>query len=145
MPFYPPHFERKQTVENHKLVQASYDRCLANGDFFQTFYNIFLDTSPEVASKFVNTDFNKQKNLIKASVAMMIRLVTGNANARRMIEKVGDTHCRQALDIRPELYGLWLDSLCEAVRKHDSEYSSELETYWRDSMQEGIQLVTDRY
>ena len=132
-------------MENHELVQASYDRCLAAGDFFQTFYDIFLATSPEVATKFVQTDFSKQKNIIKASVAMLIRLGSGNANARRIIEKVGDTHGQQALDIRPALYDLWLDSLCNAIQRHDPEYSAELETLWRDSMQEGIQLVTDRY
>ncbi len=45
-------------MENHEVVQASYDRCLANGDFFQTFYDIFLGTSPEVSAKFAKTDFN---------------------------------------------------------------------------------------
>ncbi len=76
---------------------------------------------------------------------MMIRLGTGNANARRILEKVGNTHSRQALDIRPELYDLWLDSLCEAIQRHDPDYSAELEALWRENMQEGIKLVTDRY
>ncbi len=132
-------------MESHDVVQTSFDRCLATGDFFQTFYDIFLATSPEITSKFAQTDFNKQKNLIKASVAMMIRLGTGNANARRILEKVGNTHSRQALDIRPELYDLWLDSLCEAIQRHDPDYNAELEALWRENMQEGIKLVTDRY
>ena len=132
-------------MESHDVVQTSFDRCLATGDFFQTFYDIFLATSPEITSKFAQTDFNKQKNLIKASVAMMIRLGTGNANARRILEKVGNTHSRQALDIRPELYDLWLDSLCKAIQRHDPDYSAELEALWRENMQEGIKLVTDRY
>ncbi len=132
-------------MESHDVVQTSFDRCLATGDFFQTFYDIFLATSPESTSKFAQTDFNKQKNLIKASVAMMIRLGTGNANARRILEKVGNTHSRQALDIRPELYDLWLDSLCEAIQRHDPDYSAELEALWRENMQEGIKLVTARY
>ena len=132
-------------MEHHETVQASYDRCLATGDFFQTFYDIFLAKSPEIASKFAQTDFSKQKNLIKASVAMLVRLGTGNANARRIIEKVGDTHCKQALNIQPELYELWLDSLCEAIQRHDSAYTAELEALWREEMEEGISLVTSRY
>ncbi len=132
-------------MESHEAVQASYDRCQAAGDFFQTFYDIFLAKSPEIASKFAQTDFTKQKNLIKASVAMMIRLGTGNANARSIIEKVGDTHCRTALDIQPELYELWLNSLCEAIQRHDTAYTPELETQWRENMQEGIALVTSHY
>ncbi len=132
-------------MDSHETVQASYDRCVASGDFWKTFYDIFLAKSPDIASKFAQTDFNKQKNLIKASVAMMIRLGTGNENARRIIEKVGDTHCRQALDIRPELYEWWLDSLCEAVQRHDSTYTPELERLWRENMKEGINLVTSRY
>ena len=136
---------KDKTVESHEVVQASYDRCVASGDFFQTFYDIFLAKSPEIAAKFAQTDFNKQKNLIKASIAMMIRLGVGNENARRVIERVGDTHCRQALDIRPEFYDWWLDSLCEAVQRHDADYSAELEGLWRASMEEGITLVTSRY
>ena len=76
---------------------------------------------------------------------MMIRLNTGNANARRIIEKVGETHASHALDIRPELYELWLNSLCEAVQRHDPAYHADLEAAWRESMQEGIQLVTTHY
>ena len=43
-------------MESHDVVQNSFDRCLATGDFFQTFYDIFLATSPEITSKFAQTD-----------------------------------------------------------------------------------------
>ncbi len=42
-------------MESHDVVQTSFDRCLATGDFFQTFYDIFLATSPEITSKFAQT------------------------------------------------------------------------------------------
>ncbi len=52
---------RGKIMESHDVVQTSFDQCLATGDFFQTFYDIFLATSPEITSKFAQTDFNKQK------------------------------------------------------------------------------------
>ena len=76
---------------------------------------------------------------------MMIRLGTGEAAAQRVIERVGESHSRNRLDIQPEFYTLWLDSLCETVKQHDPDYSAELEAQWREHMQPGITLVTSRY
>ncbi len=69
-------------ADTYHAVQASYDRCSADDTFFDTFYNIFLAKSLEIAQKFAHTDFRKQKQLIKASLVMMIRLGTGEAAAR---------------------------------------------------------------
>ena len=129
---------------NH-AVQASYDRCSTADTFFDTFYDIFLAKSSEIAQKFTHTDFRKQKQLIKASLVMMIRLGTGEAAAQRIIERVGESHSRTKLDIQPEFYTLWLDSLCETVKQHDPDYSAALEAQWREQMQPGIALVTCRY
>ena len=50
------------------------------------------------------------------------------------VEEIGESHNRRGHDIRPELYELWLDALCESVKKHDSEYTGELESMWREAM-----------
>lgn len=130
---------------SHEIVKASYNRCCKSGDFFGTFYGIFLAKSPDVEAKFANTDFRKQKPLIKASVSMMIRLGTEDSKARQAIEKVGTTHSKTQLDIEPKLYDLWLESLCETAAKHDSEWDKKLESIWRERMKEGIKIITSRY
>ncbi len=130
---------------SYETIKASYDRCCANGEFFDTFYKIFLAKSPDVAAKFSNTDFKKQKPLIKASVSMMIRLGTGDSKAQDAIEKVGTTHSKSQLDIEPKLYNLWLEALVETAPKHDPDWNKELETAWKESMQNGIKIITGKY
>lgn len=43
-------------VEN---VQLSLGRCVLSGDFIGSFYDIFLDSHPEIKPKFTNTDLGK--------------------------------------------------------------------------------------
>ena len=80
-----------------------------------------------------------------ASVLTMLRLGTGDLAARRAVEEIGETHSRRGHDIWPDLYPLWLDALCEAVGRHDSQCTLELEAKLRRLIQQGIDLITSRY
>ncbi len=130
---------------SYEIVKASYDRCCESGDFFETFYEIFLSKSPEIAEKFKNTDFKKQKSHIKASIAMMIRLGKGDAKAYEAIERVGVSHSKSQFDIEPRFYELWFDSFCEAAVKHDKEWNEKLKLIWKERLQDGIKVITDKY
>ncbi len=126
-------------------VQASYDRCSVSDGFFDTFYDLFLAKSPEVAAKFAHTAFPKQKKILKASLFVLVRFGTCDDHPPKVIERIGESHSRQHLDIPPALYDLWLDSLCEAIQKYDPEYTEALEQRWRRLMQEVIGIITARY
>ncbi len=132
-------------TEDYKTVEASYDRCLENGEFFDTFYDTFFAKSEEIPPLFANTDFLKQKQVVRLSVRMLIRIGLGEEGTMVAINKLGESHSRKQHNIRPELYELWLDALCESVAKHDPEYSPELEQKWRDTMHAGIELITSKY
>ena len=56
-----------------------------------------------------------------------------------MVERLTEKH--KVLDVPPEMYEMWLDSLCEAVGKHDPEYNDELEQQWREAMKPTIQRM----
>lgn len=120
-------------------VVASYHRCRQSGAFFDTFYEILLGKSPEIAAKFVHTDFARQKLMLKQSLLEMLNYYCGIERTRKEIERIGKLH--RQLDVRPEHYEFWLDSLCEAVAKHDPEYRAELGELWREAMRPGIALM----
>jgi hypothetical protein len=42
---------------DYATVEASYDRCLENDGFYDTFYEKFLAKSEEIPPLFANTDF----------------------------------------------------------------------------------------
>ena len=129
---------------NYVPVQTSYLRCCAASGFFDTFYQLFLDKSPTVAQKFANTDFNRQKAMLKDSLFKMI-CQASLEQSRAEIEHIAETHSRRGHAIPPELYALWLDSLCEAIKLHDPGYTPELEALWRRQMQQGIDIMIARY
>lgn len=129
----------------YEQVLASYHRCEAAGGLFDSFYDIFFAKSPEIPPKFAKTDMERQKQDVMASVLMALRLASGDPAARQYIQQIGESHSRRGYHIRPELYVLWLDALCEAVRKHDPAYTPDLEEQWRQAMRPAIDLMIAAY
>ena len=126
-------------------VRASFDRCEASGDFAEEFYQVFLNSSPEIGPLFAKTDFVKQRKLIRASVYIMVTRSPAEPTAREALDKIGHSHGRTELDIRPELYELWLDSLCETIKRMDPEWTPELQQEWRDRLRPAIEAITALY
>jgi hemoglobin-like flavoprotein len=137
--------ENANAGDDIQQVVASYHRSRASGALFDAFYAIFLEKSPEIRAKFANTDFDRQKRMLKESLLTMLNLCQGSTAAAEEIDRLGELHGREHHDIRPELYRLWLDALCEAIAAHDPEYRPELEARWRRAMQCGIDRMLARY
>lgn len=136
---------RCEATVGYEQVLASYHRCEAAGGLFDSFYDIFFAKSPEIPPKFANTDMEKQKQDVMASVLMALRLATGDAVAKRYVLEIAKSHGRLGYNIKPELYELWLDSLCEALQKHDPRYTPELGGQWRQAMRPAIELMISAY
>ena len=132
-------------MEAFEAVKQSFARCGESDGFYDTFYEVFLAKSPEIPLLFAQTDFKKQKQLLKATITIMVRHRVQEEKSRTVLEKVGHTHRRAGHNIRPALYALWLESLCETVRRHDPDFSPTLEEQWRQRMQEGIAVITAMY
>ena len=120
-------------------VTASYHRCREDDRFIDTFYDIFLLKSPKIAKMFEHTDFRHQKLMLRESLLEMLCLEQGIEGARTEIEQLGQRH--KDLRIPSQMYTMWLDSLCEAVQKHDPQCTPELTKKWRAAMQPGIDLM----
>lgn len=128
----------EQLNEVNELV-ASYYRCRHDEQFLDTFYDLFLAKSPAVAEKFANTDFISQKLMIRQSLLDMLGFDRGLPGTREEIKRLGRRH--QELDVAPEMYSMWLDALCEAIQKHDPEYTPELVQLWREAMCKSIKEI----
>ena len=104
-----------------------------------------MASSEEVAAKFKHTDFRKQKKALRVSLYKMMLVREGNAGADVDLERLAQLHSRRQLDVRPELYELWLDRLIQAVREFDPLFSGETEKAWRNVMRPGIEFMKARY
>lgn len=126
-------------------VMQSYGRCSVQPAFFDEFYSRFMASSPEVKTLFQNTDFKRQNTLLRVGLSYLIIYGDGSESVKGKIEELGTLHGRSKLNIRPELYPLWVDSLMEAVRQYDVRYTEELGQAWRETLQKGIRLMLSKY
>lgn len=127
--------------------RASLNRCLAAPDFLRKFYDLFVESSDEVREKFRHTDFPKQTRVLADSLYMMAvaAQLEDHAAAWKEMDRLARRHNRDDLDIRPELYDLWLECLLKAAAAHDPAFSPEVESAWRETLAVGIRYLSSRH
>lgn len=108
----------------------SLERCAESKEFMPAFYDNFISSSEEVRDKFRNTDFNRQNQMLLNSVRLACEAVIGNAEGLKELRERGETHSRLHLNIKPELYDLWLSSLINTARTFDKHWDVEVEISW---------------
>jgi len=128
------------------VFEASLKRCEARPDFLDRFYERFLASSPEVASKFAHTDFVRQKLSLKASFHHLLLVARDSKQGPDpYLEDIAVRHGASQLAIGAHLYDLWLDSLLETVRACDPEWFPEVEAAWEEVMMVGIHYLCANY
>jgi hemoglobin-like flavoprotein len=109
------------------------------------FYEQFLASSELVRAKFNGTDMAKQKRHLMASLHMMILASSGDDAAELYLSRIAKDHSKDNLDIKPEMYSLWLESLLLAVKETDPEWNEEIEAAWGAIMSYGIEFMKNHY
>lgn len=127
-----------------ELFNDSLERCTASADFLQRFYDLFLASSGEVAQKFAHTDFRKQTRLLRTSLYIMM-LSSDDPELGAHLQRLAQRHGRAGLDIRPELYDLWLDCLLQAAAQFDPKFDDQAASAWRRVLQPGIEFMKSKY
>ena len=127
------------------LFLDSFERCISKPQFIDEFYRHFIASSPEVAEKFSKTDFQRQKKALKASLYHMVGGISRGGAALTVLDDVARRHARTQLDIRPELYDLWLASLVHAASRADDRFDAETARVWQEAMAPGIRYLLDAY
>jgi len=134
-------------VDQVEVFVASLKRCLVQPEFLLQFYALFMDSSEEVRKKFAHTDFKRQTRVLAESfwaIAVAVQ-APKTSPAWGDLPRLAARHSRGELDIRPGLYDTWLDCLVEAARKHDRDFSSEVEDAWRKTLAVGIEYMRSKY
>lgn len=127
-------------------VEHSLERCGANPRFLERFYDLFLAASPAIRAKFKDTNFHRQRRMVQASLHGVVAFVRyGESWPDPYLREVAETHSRRDLDIAPELYELWLQSLLQAVAEHDPQHNAAIHYAWQRVMRVGIGFFTSRY
>lgn len=135
-------------MTNHQSlmdVQTSFGRCLTHVRFFDRFYDIFMASHREIRPMFENTDMVKQKHLLRHGLMSALMFAEDDAMARLCIDRIRDSHGRGRLNIRPDLYPHWINSIVQVVSEFDSEYTPKLGQLWRDALTPAVERIKSGY
>ena len=131
-------------VDYQYIFDQSYTRVIERETFFDTFYQKFIESSPEVAAKFSSTDLKRQKRMLERSLGLMSMFHT-DLGADEEMERIARVHDENHHDIGADFYERWMDCLIEAVRECDPRCDSDVELAWRMTLAPGITYMKFRY
>ena len=130
----------------HKdIFERSLARCRRDPRFLKRFYEKFLGHSREIREKFARTDFRMQRRRLDQALGLATKAVLGDPEALRRLEEQAVRHRAGELDIRPELYEVWLDKLLETVAEIDRGYDAEVDESWRAVLRHVIRHMQRHY
>lgn len=132
------------STQDIELFNDSLERCTLHPNFLVRFYEIFLASSPEVAEKFKNTDFNKQRRVLKASLYLLIFATEGKPEGVSHLERMAEVHGPEHMKIPAYMYDLWMESLIKTVQEFDVAFGPRVENAWRAMLLEGVQMMKAR-
>ena len=139
-------------MDIESCFQASYARLVGEGvgitdrgqRFFSRFYDHFIASSSEVEKKFINTDMERQVQMLQKSMYQMMSFYLLGTDGEHL-QKIALSHARNHYDISPELYDLWLDALLHTVSELDDGFTPEAGLAWRIVMTPGILYMKHYY
>ncbi len=141
----PPDAERLAALAED-VVRPSFRVCCDDGDeFFDDFYATLSERAPGIGAMFAHVDMQQQNRLIRRGVEHLIDFALGSAESAEELRRVARTHGRQGLNVAPELYALWVDTLMETIRIHDPHANDDVEAAWRVVLRGGLDLIIAGY
>ena len=126
-------------------VQTSFGRCSINPSFLEDFYSVFIKSHPSLKEIFKNTDMAAQRSLLKNGLTYMIMYAGGSGIAKNKIEKLGESHSRAGMNIPPDLYIYWINSLLKVIKIHDKNMTKELFEDWKIVIVHGVDKMKSMY
>ena len=128
-----------------RIFDDSFGRTAAkNPEFFDRFYARFLRANPTIEAKFQNTDFVKQREMLKKSLIELVSFFVSHKSTP-YLEMLAAMHSKADRNIAPHLYDTWLRTLLETVADFDPEFEDSVALAWKVVLAPGIQFMKHHY
>ncbi len=127
-------------------VKRSYSRCfIGDKNLIDGFYEVFLNSHPDIAEMFKNTNFKQQKLLLRQGINCMIMFTEGAFAGSFCLDEIKISHNRKHLNIHPRYYPHWKNSLITSLKKYDPQFDNELLTLWNQVIDKGVDYISGGY
>lgn len=133
-------------ADQYDDLQRSYGRCLRDRRFIERFYEVFMESHPEIAPMFADTHFGRQRMALRRGISAAIFHAAGSTLTRTTVEQMADVHSlRGRCPVDPALYPYWIDSLLAVIVETDPEIDERLQARWRQAMGVVCATFAERY
>lgn len=126
------------------LVSRSFGRCLAfDNVLFDRFYTYFFQSNPRIPEMFRNTEMSNQKKLLRAGINYSIMYCTdaGAMSGKMALSRIKDTHSQARMNIPPDLYSFWIESLIKALEVTDPKFTPEIKQAWVNVLNKSVDFI----
>ncbi|MBX3052026.1 MAG: globin [Caldilineaceae bacterium] len=134
-----------EELTSKELFLQSVDRCVATEAFISTFYERFLGASDEIKNKFRFTNFRIQSEMLRRSLVLCAGVTTGNPESMSEVKQRAVTHDRSHLNIKPQLYEIWLETIIDTARDYDDQWDETTEAAWQRILGHVINYMVRKY
>lgn len=122
---------RHMATETHRtLFLKSLKRCSRAERFITSFYDRFQSSSEQVRFRFRNTDFDSQNAMLLHSLELIAGATEGDSASLRELKERAESHDRYHLNIKPELYDLWLSAMIQTAADFDELWDDDVHEAW---------------
>ncbi|MCO4782650.1 MAG: hypothetical protein KC646_10040 [Candidatus Cloacimonetes bacterium] len=125
-----------------KLSEAfndSWERVQKNKAYFiDSFYEFFMESSPEIPAMFIHTDMAQQKKMLHASL-LYITSYKSSSLPTSILEKLKDKHL--GLNIQVRHYDIWMNCIIKSVDRVDPKFDKNIENAWRETFLPGLDFM----
>lgn len=88
---------------------------------------------------------DKQKKMLQNGLMLIFQYARKTPTGKHGMDKMANRHGREHINVKPELYTFWRDSVLRAIEEHDPEFNDELAAQWRDLLQLGADVFVSHY
>jgi len=124
------------------IAEESYRRCQSE-EFFRAFYGRLLASDPAIGPMFAKTDFDRQIKLLQHSIGLLF--IYAKRRNPAILERIAMRHGRRDVNVPPDLYPRFTESLVATVKEFDPHYGNEVEQAWRMAVAPGIEFMSGWY
>ena len=110
------------------------------------FYEIFIDSHPDIRPLFEKTDFDHQINLLRQGLGYAFRFARGEEKAQQYMDQLRESHGRMGrIRIEPKLYPYWVNAMVVAANEFDPQFTPALEREWRSVLGKATAYMRSGY
>ncbi|EDM26562.1 hypothetical protein LNTAR_02102 [Lentisphaera araneosa HTCC2155] len=126
-------------IDFNKLFNDSYEYIQNHSDeFYDCFYQHFIESSPKIGEKFTGVNLENQKLMLQQAISHTIGFFV-TKTASPYILNIAKQH--QNLGVSDEMYELFMTSLIFTLEKQYPHYTAECGLAWRIFMSPALELM----